>query len=43
MDELDQIDKLITELQEFCVKTLAEVGTMRIQAAILRNALTKSN
>lgn len=43
MDEQlwEDLNKTLDELQEFCVKTMAEIGVMRIQVSLLKNALNQ--
>jgi hypothetical protein len=39
MEELARIiDEHLKELEEFCVTTLAEIGTMRLQVKLLKDA-----
>jgi hypothetical protein len=40
-DAIKDVEKALFELQDFCIKTLAEIGTMRIELAMLKNTLTK--
>lgn len=35
-ETMRDLDKALNELEQFCVKTLAEVGVMRIQLQLLR-------
>ena len=35
-ETMRDLDKTLTELEQFCVKTLAEIGVMRLQIQLLR-------
>jgi hypothetical protein len=42
MEELARIiDEHLSKLEEFCIATLAEVGTMRLQVKLLKETLNK--
>jgi hypothetical protein len=42
MDELTKkLDEAIKEVEDFCLKTLAEIAVMRIQVNLLKEAYKK--
>jgi len=36
---MDEVMKALDELEEFCIKTLAEIGVLRIQVALIHQTL----
>jgi hypothetical protein len=42
MDEIwVDIDKALTELEDFCIKTLAEVSVLRLQVNLLKDSFNR--
>jgi hypothetical protein len=38
---MDEVMKALDDLEEFCVKTLAEIGVLRIQVTLIKQTLDK--
>jgi hypothetical protein len=38
---MDEVMKALDDLEEFCIKTLSEIGVLRIQVALIKETLDK--
>ena len=38
---MDEVMKALDDLEEFCIKTLAEIGVLRIQVTLIKQTLDK--
>ena len=38
---MDEVMKALDDLEEFCIKTLAEIGVLRIQVTLIKETLDK--
>jgi hypothetical protein len=38
---MDEVMKALDDLEEFCVKTLAEIGVLRIQVTLIKQSLDR--
>jgi hypothetical protein len=38
---MDEVMKALDDLEEFCIKTLAEIGVLRIQVTLIKEALDR--
>ena len=38
---MDEVMKALDHLEEFCIKTLAEIGVLRIQVTLIKETLDR--
>jgi hypothetical protein len=38
---MDEVMKALDDLEEFCIKTLAEIGVLRIQVTLIKQTLDR--
>jgi hypothetical protein len=38
---MDEVMKALDDLEEFCIKTLAEIGVLRIQVTLIKQSLDR--
>jgi len=38
---MDEVMKALDDLEEFCIKTLAEIGVLRIQVTLIKETLDR--
>ena len=38
---MDEVMKALDDLEQFCIKTLAEIGVLRIQVALIKQSLER--
>lgn len=38
---MDEVMKALDDLEQFCIKTLAEIGVLRIQVTLIKQSLER--